>query len=155
MAAATDIADVALRWLVRHDWEGIQGVGVRGPQDLSFSQAAAIMERALERPVRYQELSPNHYVQTLLNFGASIGMFSQLAQRIGAAEPRTVESATPTTLAAWAESELLPAVESFCKEPAYPPARFADGRLKAATNGTAMTAAVKNCAPATFATGSN
>jgi uncharacterized protein YbjT (DUF2867 family) len=117
MAAATDIADVALKWLVRQDWNGIQGVAVHGPEDLSFGQAAAIIERTLERPVRYHEASPNHYVQTLVGFGTSSGhahsqveMFSQFAQGIARAEPRTPESTTATTLRAWAESELLPLV---------------------------------------------
>lgn len=114
MAAATDIADVALKWLVRQDWNGIQGVAVHGPEDLSFGQAAAIIERTLERPVRYHEAPPNHYVQTLVGFGTSSGhaqgqveMFSQFAQGIARAEPRTPESTTATTLRAWAESELL------------------------------------------------
>jgi hypothetical protein len=39
-------------------------------------------------------------------------MFSELARGITRAEPRTVESTTPTTLAAWARSELLTAVEA-------------------------------------------
>jgi uncharacterized protein YbjT (DUF2867 family) len=118
MAAATDIADVALKWLVRQDWNDIQGIAVHGPEDFSFGQAAAIIERTLERPVRYHEASPNHYVQTLVGFGTSSGyaqaqieMFSQLAQGIARAEPRTFESTTATTLRAWAERELLPLVE--------------------------------------------
>jgi uncharacterized protein YbjT (DUF2867 family) len=36
--AARDIADVALRWLVRRDWEGIATVPVRRPQNLAFYQ---------------------------------------------------------------------------------------------------------------------
>jgi uncharacterized protein YbjT (DUF2867 family) len=127
MAAATDIADVALKWLVRQDWSGIEGVAVHGPEDLSFGQAAAIIERTLERPVRYHEASPNHYVQTLVGYGTSSGyaqsqveMFSQLAQGIARAEPRTPESTTATTLRAWAETELLALVEPLCyqSEPA-------------------------------------
>jgi uncharacterized protein YbjT (DUF2867 family) len=117
MAAVTDIADVALRWLVRQDWEGIKGVPIHGPEDLSFNQAAAILERTLEQPVRYQEASANQYVAALMESGASaeyarglVEMFSELAQGIMDVEPRTAESTTSTTLAAWAESELIPAV---------------------------------------------
>jgi uncharacterized protein YbjT (DUF2867 family) len=119
MAAASDIADVALRSLVRRDWNGIEGLGVHGPEDLSFAHAAAVMERILERPVRYKEASANHYVGTLAGFGASaeqarslVEMFAALAQGITRAEPRTAESTTPTTLAAWTERELLPLVGS-------------------------------------------
>jgi uncharacterized protein YbjT (DUF2867 family) len=120
MAAVTDIAEAALRWLVRRDWNGIEGIAVHGPDDLSYNQAAAIVERTLERPVRYLEASTNEFVRTLVGDGASaeyarsvVEMFSELAQGIARAEPRTTESTTPTTLAAWAESELVPVVESF------------------------------------------
>jgi uncharacterized protein YbjT (DUF2867 family) len=119
MTAAADVADAALRWLVRRDWKGIEGVAVHGPEDLSYGQAAAVMERILERPVRYREASADHFVRTLVGFGASaeyarsrVEMFSELAQGITRAEPRTAESTTPTTLAVWAESELLPLIES-------------------------------------------
>jgi hypothetical protein len=114
--AVTDIADAGLRWLVRRDWEGIEGVAVHGPEDLSYHQAAAVMERTLERPVRYLEASANQYVRALVAAGANAGyalsvveMFSELARGITRAEPRTVESTTPTTLAAWTRSELLTA----------------------------------------------
>src|SRR5436190_6255176 len=62
MVAERDLADVALRWLVRRDWGGITGVAIHGPEDLSFSQAAAVMERILDRPVGYEEAAVNHYV---------------------------------------------------------------------------------------------
>jgi uncharacterized protein YbjT (DUF2867 family) len=118
MAAVTDIADVALRWLVRRDWQGIEGVAVHGAESLSFVQAAAVMEQTLERPVQYREVSANHYVRTLVEGGASAEyarsqaeMFSELGQGILGAEPRTAESTTPTTLAAWTETVLLPSIE--------------------------------------------
>src|SRR3989442_10312533 len=61
MVAVSDIADAALRWLVRRDWMGIAGVAVHGPEDLSYSQAAAVIERVLERPGRNKQASANHY----------------------------------------------------------------------------------------------
>jgi len=119
MVAVNDIADAALRWLVRRDWMGLAGVAVHGPADLSYSQAAAIMERILERPVRYKEASANRYLQTLVGCGASaeyarnqVAMFVELAQGITRTEPRTAESTTATTLAAWTEREMLPLVDS-------------------------------------------
>ena len=121
MTAVTDVADVALRWLVWRDWKGIEGIAVHGPEDLSYNQAAAVVERTLERPVRYCEVSAKDYVRTLVESGASVEyvrsrveMFSELARGIARAEPRTAESTTPTSLATWAENELLPAIESLC-----------------------------------------
>ncbi len=117
--AARDIADAALRWLVRRDWAGIRGVAIHGPEDLSYCQAAAVLERTLKRPVQYHEASPNRYVQRLVGGGASaeyarslVEMFAELAQGIARAESRSAESTTPTTFLGWVKSELVPAVES-------------------------------------------
>ena len=118
MVAASDIADVVLRWLVRRDWKDIQGIAVQGPKDLSFIQAASAMEPILERRLRYREASASHYAQTLVGLGASaehargvVELYAELAQGITRAEPRTAESTTTRTLAAWAESNLLPQAE--------------------------------------------
>jgi len=118
MAAATDIADVALRWLVRGDWKGIEAVPVHGATDISFNQSAEIFESVLERPVRYTQLSVDDYVRNMVRSGASVhhssrlaAMFSELAGGISRGEPRTAESTTPTTLMTWSERELLPLFE--------------------------------------------
>jgi uncharacterized protein YbjT (DUF2867 family) len=112
LVATADIADAALRWLVRRDWSGIAGVAVHGPEDLTFHQVAAGMERVLECPVRYQEVAANTFVQTLVGRGATrehaqslVAMFAELAQA-SPARPRTPETTTPTSPATG--SELLP-----------------------------------------------
>jgi uncharacterized protein YbjT (DUF2867 family) len=117
MVAATDVADMALRWLVRRDWSGVAGGAVHGPEDLSYNQAAATIERVLERPVRYQEVAANTYVQSLVRHGASTGlaqslvaMFAELATGITHAEPRTAETTTATKLSDWVREELLPLI---------------------------------------------
>jgi uncharacterized protein YbjT (DUF2867 family) len=119
MTAVTDIADAALRWLVRRDWESIESVAVHAHQDLSFYQAAAVIERTLERPVRYEEAFANDYVRSLVEAGASVEyarsvleMFSALAEGVARTGWRTAESSTSTSLAAWTERELRPLVES-------------------------------------------
>jgi uncharacterized protein YbjT (DUF2867 family) len=129
MVAATDIADVALRWLVRRDWNGIEGVAVHGPEDLSFNQAAAAFEQIMGRPVSYLEAAANHYVHTLTRYGASaeyarslVGMFSALANGISRAEPRTVKSTTPTKLARWFETELPPLADAMAARSSLEPA---------------------------------
>ncbi|MCI0541765.1 MAG: NAD(P)H-binding protein [Verrucomicrobiales bacterium] len=127
MAAGTDIADAALKWLVRRDWKGIAGCAVHGPEDLSFNQAATVLERILERPVRYRPATANDYARILFGSQAStkyarcpIEMFAELAQDITRAEPRTAESTTPTTLAAWAKSELVTSLRPQPKTAAAP-----------------------------------
>jgi uncharacterized protein YbjT (DUF2867 family) len=103
MMAVADVADVALRWLVRQDWKGIEDIAVHVPEDVSFGEAAAIMARVLERPVRYEQTSVQDFVQTLVSMGASaqyarsqVEMFTQLAHGMTRAEPRSAESTTPT-----------------------------------------------------------
>ncbi|HVR36314.1 MAG TPA: NAD(P)H-binding protein [Methylomirabilota bacterium] len=44
MVEADDLADAALRWLVRRDWEGTARMAVHGRGDHWFSQAVAVME---------------------------------------------------------------------------------------------------------------
>ncbi len=126
MVAATDVADVALRWLVKPGWDDIKSVRVHGAGDLSLAQAATILERVLDQPVRYREASAEEYVQDLIRSGASVqfarrqtAMLAELARGISRAEPCTSESTTPTTLAAWTKAELLPLAESL-----YPSARI-------------------------------
>jgi uncharacterized protein YbjT (DUF2867 family) len=120
MIAASDVADAALWRLVRRDWNGIEGIALPGAGALSFSQAAAVMEQILERPVRFQEVTSNQYIGALVGGGASVeyargqvAMFSELARSVIDAEPGVAEFAMPITLADWAEKELRPAVDSY------------------------------------------
>jgi uncharacterized protein YbjT (DUF2867 family) len=119
MVAVSDVADVALRWLARRDWGGVEAIPIHGPEDLSHARAAAVIEQALERPVRYRELPANQYVRALVRLGAGteyarsrVEMFAQLAQGISRADPRTPQTTTLTKLGTWAEKELLPVVDS-------------------------------------------
>ena len=43
-AIVTHIADLALRFLVRTDWSGVEALSIPGPEDLSCDQAAAFIE---------------------------------------------------------------------------------------------------------------
>ena len=115
MTAAADVADVALRWLARRNWADVEGACVHGPEDLTFTGAAAVFERVLHRPVRYEEISPERHIQTLVDSGASneyaqeeIAMFGQFAARSAEEKGNGIQSNAPTTLDAWARSELLP-----------------------------------------------
>jgi len=119
MVAVNDIADVALKWLVRRDWDGIAAVPVHGPQDLSYGDVAAIFGRVLGKSVRYEQWSVEHFAKMMVNLGTSVDyarsiveMHAAFAQDVTRAEPRVFESTTRTTFAEWAESEFLPAFES-------------------------------------------
>lgn len=114
MVAAHDVADVALRWLVRKDWNGVERLAVPGPERLSFNHVAAVLEEVLERPVQYREGPANQFIQSLTVSGASVEfaqgqvqMFAELARGHGA-ETKNAEPGISTRLAAWAEKELAP-----------------------------------------------
>ena len=118
MVAAGDIADVALRWLVRRDWSNVEAVAVHGPEDLSCGEAAAIIGRVLERPVRYEQTSAEDCFQKMVNARVSadyarslVEMCGEFAQGVTRAELRTLESSTPTSLAEWTARELWPAAQ--------------------------------------------
>jgi uncharacterized protein YbjT (DUF2867 family) len=125
MVAAVDVADIALRFLVRSDWSGITGIPVHGPEDLSYGEAAATMGRVLGRSVRYEQASAGDYVLRLMSAGASweyarslAEMHAELGQGIAQAEPRTPEFSMRTTLAKWSASELVPVAQSLLAESA-------------------------------------
>jgi uncharacterized protein YbjT (DUF2867 family) len=115
LVAARDVADEALRWLVRRDWEGTKRVAVNGSVSLTLNEAAAVLERVLQRPVRYREAPANQYIRNLVGSGTSleyargqVSMFTELTLGARDVEEQPDDSVASTTLAAWAESELLP-----------------------------------------------
>lgn len=115
LVAAHDVADVALRWLVRQDWNGVESIAELGPERLSFDQVATVLQEVLERPVQYREAPANQYMQSLTAIGASVEyargmvqMFAELAKDVDIAEEKIDRSGVTTKFAAWAEKELAP-----------------------------------------------
>lgn len=109
MVAAQDIGKTAAQWLLHRDWSGQMGIGVHGPADLSLDQAAEQIGKAINQPVRYQPVSREGYYESMLKHNSSpayaqalLDMFAEVASGIYAAEPRTPETTTPTTLQQWA-----------------------------------------------------
>jgi uncharacterized protein YbjT (DUF2867 family) len=115
--AARDIAESAVRLLRERSWTGQGGVGVHGPEDLSFNDMASIMTEVLSKPVRFQEVPGPAYKASLTQHGASeafaqslVDMFAGVGQGIYGAEPRTPGTTTPTTFRRWCQEVLGPAV---------------------------------------------
>ena len=122
MVATRDIAEVAAARLRDRSWRGVSYRGLHGPRTLTFGEAAAEISAALGRPVRHVTIDADQARDVFLSLGASpdfaqryLEMFAAFAALPGeaiAAEPRTAETTTPTTLRAWASEILKPAVES-------------------------------------------
>lgn len=115
--ATRDIAARAADLLRDRAWTGQAGTGVHGPADLSFHEMARVMSRVLGRPIRFQEVPGPAYKATLVEHGQSEGyaqglvdLWREIAGGIHAADPRTLESTTPTTFEAWCGDTLKPAI---------------------------------------------
>jgi uncharacterized protein YbjT (DUF2867 family) len=115
--AARDIAASAVRLLRDHSWTGHGGVGVHGPENLSWNEMARIMTEVLRIPIRFQEVPGPRYKASLMQHGSSeafaqslVDMFAEVSQAIFEAEPRTPETTTPTTFRQWCEEVLRPAL---------------------------------------------
>ncbi|MBO3100381.1 NAD(P)H-binding protein [Cellulomonas fengjieae] len=115
--APLDIATVAATRLLSADWHGVQSVGVHGPTDLSFAQAAAIISDAIGRTVVAQQVSEQDQARQLAQFGLTavqieslLGMTRGFEDGFEPADPRSIATTTPTTLGSWAHEFLRPAV---------------------------------------------
>ena len=117
--APLDIATMAATRLLSTQWHGVRTVGVHGPADLSFIQVAEILSDALGRPVEARQISEHDQAEALAGFGmtarqidAILGMTRGFAGGFEPADPRSIETTTPTTLGAWAYENLRPALHA-------------------------------------------
>jgi len=117
--ATRDIAAQAVKLLTDRSWSGQGGVGVFGPEDLSFNEIAAIMTDVLRMPVRFQPVPYEAYKAQLVQYGASeefaeslVEMHEAKDKGLDNEEPRTAENTTPTSFREWCEDVLKPAVEA-------------------------------------------
>ena len=120
LVATADIADRALAWLLDRSWTGHHRVGVHGPKDLSAEEATAIISAELGKPVKCVESSPEQARGAMSSMGMPDFLVDIILEMYGAyrdgrmdpAEPRTPDTTTPTTLAEFARTRLIPAINA-------------------------------------------
>jgi len=120
LVATADIADKAASWLLDRGWTGHHRVGVHGPVDLSTDEAAAIISSALGKPVKNIETTIEQARGALKGMGMPdfiveiiLEMYVAFREgRLDQAEPRTPDTTTPTTLAQFARTTLVPAIRA-------------------------------------------
>jgi uncharacterized protein YbjT (DUF2867 family) len=124
VVATADIADKAAAWLLDRGWTGHHCIGVHGPRDLSAEEATAIISSELGKPVKCIEATPDEARGAMKAMGMPdfvvdivLEMYGAFRDgRLDAAEPRTPETTTPTSLALFARTKLVPAIQAKAME---------------------------------------
>jgi uncharacterized protein YbjT (DUF2867 family) len=120
LVATADIAAKAACWLFDRGWTGHYRIGVHGPQDLSTGEAAAIISSAVGKPVQCIDATLEQARGALTSMGMPGFVVDLIIEqyvafrdgRLDPAEPRTPDTTTPTTLAEFARTTLVPAVRA-------------------------------------------
>ena len=116
MIATRDIAASAAKVLLDGSWTGQKAVGLHGPADLSFDEAATALGEGLSRPVRHVTVTPDQARGAMVGMGVHPGVAALFLEmhdafetgRLQIAEPRTPETTTPTTLTTFAREVMKP-----------------------------------------------
>ena len=111
-----DIGDVAARYLLDDSWAGQWSRNLMGPANITLTEAAEILSKALNKTVVYRQNSLDDAGQELTNFGLPetikrelIDLFKALGDPDGVyATARTFEAFTPTTFKKFVENKLIP-----------------------------------------------
>jgi uncharacterized protein YbjT (DUF2867 family) len=117
--AVRDIAATAAPLLLDDSWAGQDSVPIVGPDELSFEDMARIVSEVLSRPVRFQRISGEAYLASLMRNGMSQA-WAQGMVDIAAANDRGAYEPGPdagkptarTSFREWCEDVLKPAVLS-------------------------------------------
>ncbi|GAA2593398.1 NAD(P)H-binding protein [Actinomadura fulvescens] len=112
-----DIGEVIAARLLNDAWHGRVVQAVHGPEDLTFTQVADILTRALDRPIGLQVVTDDQVRDALRSAGLDptaiegiVGMTAG-SRDLVPEQPRDLLTTTPTTLAGWAYTHLRPALD--------------------------------------------
>ena len=116
MIATRDIGAVAADKLLDDGWSESSILGLHGPNDLTFDEAADTISAAIGRRVPHTTIDEMQARMGLSMLGLSQNVVDTMVEmyhaiesgHMSSAEPRTDETTTPTTLAEWAAEVLAP-----------------------------------------------
>ena len=123
VVATRDVGARAAEILGEAPRQGFRTLGAHGPQDLTLTEAAEIIAEGIERPVSYIEVTVAQACDGMRASGFPslvvelLGEMYEAVRRggTGAAEPRTADSTTPTSLLAFAREAIKPAVDALSR----------------------------------------
>jgi uncharacterized protein YbjT (DUF2867 family) len=117
MVATRDIGDVAAAKLVDRAWSGHRLLGVLGPADVSMTEVATVIGRAIGRQVTYAQVPVEAAIEAMKKMGMSTSvaegygdMLRGLSRPGIAAEARTPDVVTPTSVDEFVRTVIRPAV---------------------------------------------
>jgi uncharacterized protein YbjT (DUF2867 family) len=118
MVATSDIGNKAADIILKNEFNGTKFVGVHGPEDINFIEAALLIGKGIGENVNYVEITPVQACQNMIEAGFSLNIANLLTEmntaiqsgKIHAAEPRSPETTTPTTLLEFSKRVLKPAI---------------------------------------------
>jgi uncharacterized protein YbjT (DUF2867 family) len=116
MIAAGDIGNAAAEKLSNPGWTGQNVCELHGADDLRFNDVAQVLSDSLSRKIVYIKCDFQEARQNLLGAGMSenaadsmLEMYAAVESgKIGALQPRSEQTTTPTTFAEFAHDTLLP-----------------------------------------------
>jgi len=116
MIATADIAAAAVDRLLDDSWSSSSILGLHGPCDLTFEDAAEEISDGIGRRVTHSQVDQMQARMGLSMLGLSASVIDALLElyhaietgHLAAAEERTDETTTPTTLAEWAAEYMAP-----------------------------------------------
>ncbi len=116
MIATRDIGEASARRLLDTSWSGRSTMGLHGPIDISFDEAATAIAEGLGREVKHVKVDEATAKQAMLGMGVGesiTGLLLEMyraieSELLEAEEPRTPETSTPTTLTVWAREVIRP-----------------------------------------------
>ena len=120
MIATRDVADAAADRLLDASWSGQSIRGLQGPADITFIDVARAIGTALNRTIKYVH-APFEIAESGMRAAgmseAVVAGYSEMLRGLAklgrkvAAEPRTPETTTPTTIDEFARTVFAPAVQ--------------------------------------------
>lgn len=117
MIATRDIGAVAAELLLKHDFTGKQTRELLGQRDVTYTEAASIIGKAIGRPaLTYSQLPPQQLKPALAQMGMSVSMIDALLEMAGALnsghivalERRSEKNTTPTSIEQWVAEVFVP-----------------------------------------------
>lgn len=121
LIATRDIGDFAGAALSRLEFAGHQVQELHGQRDLSYAEITSVIGKAIGKPdLKYSQLSPEQFRQTLVRIGMSENIaagLTEMAESINSGhikfmEPRSPRNTTPTSYEQFVTETFLPVYQS-------------------------------------------